>query len=410
MNCPKHGNNHPLVTPAGSTCDVRLNWWAESSGGIRRTVVRFLDVGNWSWDGTRNAIFVIMVAVSLFASVMRNESGSNWQLMKTAVVTAINGSNPYLPSEAQQQSAVNLSFPYNAIWLAPIAALVVCGKHQIVLFSLFVAGLFVLPSSYKDKAFAGAFVLSLMATLHSGNIALLEFFGMCCIFRHVHDGRTGLAAVFLGVLSTIKLLPISFIIGFQTWRLRAKCLAGFLAALVLGFAAFPHYTREYIRCLLGVQGYASVTSELHVSGMDNQAVYQHGGGVSLFTFGIVFCACLVLWHRRTSPIERMATAILSVFLLLPRIPPHAYLAYASVPMLVIYQTLRPCSQWIMSACCILTGWLLVCRFAGMEIPPTVQYWSTLAAFLLGAVDAALFQPTKMARWYCSNLSYTERKN
>lgn len=328
------------------------------------------------------------VAGSLFAACVMPHGGSNWELMRTAVVTTLAGNDPFLPSAVQQRmTEINLSFPYNYVWLAPIAVVLLLGRQQIVLFAVYLTGLYILPRRWADKPLTGALVLSLFCTLHSGNAAALEFLLFCGVFRFMDDEKPKHAATLLGVVATMKLLPVVFCLGFDEHKDKLRALFTFLAVVIAGALASPHFGATYLDCLLGTQGHASVTSEvLGTVGMDNQAVYQHGPLVVMAVSTLVVMAGLLLYFRVETQVERFALITLCVFLLWPRIPPHAYLAYAAVPVLSLYQRLSPSFKWAIVAVVAITGWLLVCRAAGAPVPATVQYWGALAVLSVFAVS------------------------
>lgn len=329
----------------------------------------------------RAAILWAVVAASLVAAMLMPGGGSNWELMRTAVDEVLHGGNPYLPSAAQQASAVNLSFPYAPIWIPAVGALVTAGSSLWVLLSAFLFGLWLLPREYRDKPLCGLLGMSLFTTLHSGNIAALEFVGICGVFRLAHAGKMERAGGLLGFLATLKLLPVSFVVGLGSWRARWACVALFIGCLTVGFGARPDMVSEYLRCVAGVQGQPSVVSELSVTGMDNQAVYGRGVWMILAALIVVGYAARVLWLEKKSPAERLAVAMLATFLLWPRIPPHAFLAYASVPVLVLYQGAGERMKWGIVVAMLASGWLLVCRSAGVPIPDTLQYWLTAGVFV-----------------------------
>ena len=230
-------------------------------------------------------------------------------------------------------------------------------------------------------------------TLNSGNIAVLEFTAMCLMFRLIHNSHHTWAASVLGTIATMKLLPIAFFAALPTTRSRIQCLAAFAAVTIIGMAIAPSYLPEYIRCVAGLQGYASVTSELHISSMDNQAIYQYGPVASLCIIALISLASVFVWKRSSDAMERTAIIILAIFLVFPRIPPHAFLAYAAVPILVLYQSLSSKFKWIIVAILIASSWLLVCRAAGVNVPSTVQYWTTVACLAVIAINKRCYPHT-----------------
>lgn len=379
--CPRCGNKGITIKDRLASCDVCLNCWETQD------VKSPFDIT--ALNGARRAVFGLMIAVSLVVSIQRTGwlTGTNWQLMQTAVVTSMNGGNPYLPSEFQlRHPEVNFTFPYAAIWLPPIAAIVVLGQHQIVLFLLFIAGLFLLPRSFKERELAGSFALSLCMTLSSGNIAVLEFALMAWVFRLMDEQKADGAGMVLGVMATMKLLPLAFVAALPTWKARATGIAAFVLAIGAGMLAVPRWAGEYVRCLAGVHGNASVTSELRISGMDNQAIYQHGPVVAVVTALIIVGAGVWLWSRTQSATGKSAAIILTAFLLFPRIPPHAFLAYAAVPTLALYQELRSGMRWFAVFIVVLGAWLLFCRAFDPDMPASTQYWTTFSLFLLFALN------------------------
>lgn len=351
-----------------------------------------MDFINWNW--VRKAVLLLAIVASLAASFLRKDSGSNWQLMKTAVVTTISGGDPYLPSDEQKRHPeTNLSWPYAALWLIPVAAMTVLGPHQIVLFILFLAGIWMLPEKYKEKEFCGVLCLSLMTTLHSGNIAVVEFVLMCLVFRAAEDGEFRVSGSLIGILATLKLLPMMFLAALPYRRAMWHGVIFFVLILGVGFAVFPDYAVNYINCIMGDQGFASVASEVRLRTMDNQTLWN--APVPFFNLGLIFLAVigwLMFSNYKQHPVERMAVVISVLFLIFPRIPPHAFLAYAAVPMLVLYQRLSPFWKWVVVWINLSGAWLLVLRSLNVFMETDIQYWTCFFTFMLMAIPAMKKEP------------------
>ena len=325
--------------------------------------------------GLRSWLFVALALVALLEALFQPGSGSNWELMRTAVSTTIAGGDPYLPSAKQLVSAENLSWPYNPIWLPPVAALVVMVPHQLVLFALFGFGLWLLPRAWEDRWLTGFFGLSLYGALWSGNVSVIEFVGLCWLFRRVSEQRD--VGPLLGVLSTMKLLPITFVAGLH-WKSALRAVGVFAVLSGVGVMLYP----EYFRCVAGLQNTPSVASELTLTGMNNQAVYQHGWFVAVPVAGVILWAVASAWNTP----GRLPVLLMGLVLLWPRIPPHAYFAYMAVPVLAVYQTCREPVRWVLLVLWVLTAGLLVLRHAGAAINPCLQYLGALLTFLILSIE------------------------
>jgi hypothetical protein len=308
-------------------------------------------------------IAVSLVLLAFNVSLVFNRfprAGWDYRVYAGAVHCLHDGKDPYFVSNlASYSGGRNLSFVYPPLSIALFSALICTqGNHVYFLFWMLLLALtFLIVERTDTRGFSGFLLLVLFATaflasywnFQTGNIGLVELFLFSGFYYGICKDKLNLAALFLAVVSFLKITPFIFLLAFLFLDLPARkkvlllllvpAYAGFLHAL--SFVLYPDITPSYFLQVLGripgqhsplyEPGGMSTPSSLllckdlgALAGLPYQVLY------GLFATGLALLLYAKMRGRRFERMELLSLLVLFCLLLMPRLKPYSF-AYALLP-------------------------------------------------------------------------------
>ena len=315
------------------------------------------------------SLCLLLIAANIFL-ILENFHVSGWdfRVYYTAVKTIEKGNNPYFANKLKGYSDKGFTFfPYPPLILIFFKAIISSCPHLDLKISYYIFwSLFLIAAFYViKKIYSHSNVLLLVTLLLTGfvttywnyltgNIGIIELFVFSLIFYWITRKRYYLAAIFIGLMGFVKILPIAFGSLFlfadtargNRYKIFLLIPAIFILLHTISYALFPGISSTYFLILSGkIPGQYNPMNE---GGLQcNPALFCLINDIAcklfisnriiflgMYGLFVSFVFLLFLYYalkKQRGFLEVFCVGVLSFLLIFPRLKPYSF-TLALVPI------------------------------------------------------------------------------